>query len=241
MARPAQAHGAPGLRTDTRRPDERGRVRRGLRLAKGHRRIRAGRRRVGGLLRGGRARRHAHETGDARRAPATRRRLRLAHDLIEMTRARARRAVVRTVSDLSAGADGLGVPAAGRGRGDRAVRRRRHRHRLHGGDETIAAAGQGVDEPRRLRVVAQRLPDLVDAEVQAAVEIHEGVLPPQLLADLLARHHVAGAAGEEEQNLERLGREMDGQALAPELSRSRVHFVDPEAESRRALGIGRHG
>jgi len=60
-------------------------------------------------------------------------------------------------------------------------------------------------------------------------------------ADRLAGHPCAGAAGQEEQDLERLGREMDGEAFAPDLSRSRVHFVDPEAESRRALGIGRQG
>src|SRR5258705_6480 len=103
------------------------------------------------------------------------------------------------------------------------------------------AAGKRVDEPRGLRVVAQRLPDLVDAEVQAAVEVHERVLAPQLLADLLAGDDVARTAGQQEQDLERLGREVDGKAFAPDLSRSRVHFVDPEAESRRALGIGRHG
>ena len=64
-----------------------------------------------------------------------------------------------------------------------------------------------MDEARRLRAVVQRAADLVDAEVEAAVEVDEGVGAPQGLADLLARDDLAGPAGEQPQNLERLGRE----------------------------------
>ena len=56
-----------------------------------------------------------------------------------------------------------------------------------------------------------------------------------------AEMEFARAAGQEEQDLERLGREMDGEAFAPDLSCARVHFVDPEAKSRRALRTGRQG
>ena len=60
-----------------------------------------------------------------------------------------------------------------------------------GGDEPVAARRHRLDEPRRRGVVAQRRPQLRDAEVQAALEVDVGVVPPERLPDLFARDDLA--------------------------------------------------
>ena len=98
-----------------------------------------------------------------------------------------------------------------------------------------------MHEAWRLGAVAQGLADLVDAEVQAAVEVDEGVLAPQLLADLFARDHLAGPAGQEPQDFERLGRQAHDGAVTAQFSTPGVELEDAEAQAARPSGFVKFG
>ena len=58
--------------------------------------------------------------------------------------------------------------------------------RLHRHQEPVAAPRQGLDEPRRVGRIPERLAHLTDAEVQALLEVDERVAGPDVLADLAA-------------------------------------------------------
>src|ERR1051326_7354153 len=96
--------------------------------------------------------------------------------------------------------------------------------RFHGKQKTISAPGQRLDEPRRLGRVAQNLADLPDAEVQSLLEIDEGVITPDALADVGAREHLTAVPRQQLQNPERLRRQLDPVAVSPELARTGVQL-----------------
>ena len=58
--------------------------------------------------------------------------------------------------------------------------------------EAIAAPRERLDEPRRVGSIAQRRLDLRDAEVQAALEVDEGAVAPDFLAERVPGDDVAG-------------------------------------------------
>ena len=57
----------------------------------------------------------------------------------------------------------------------------------YGGDEAVAPLGQGLNETRIVRRVAERLADLLHRRAQAVVEVDKGVTGPEPTAQLLAR------------------------------------------------------
>ena len=61
-----------------------------------------------------------------------------------------------------------------------------------GCNEPVAAPGQRFDKPRVVGGVAQRLAQLIDRRIQAAVEIDEGIGGPGAGAKLFPSHHLAG-------------------------------------------------
>jgi hypothetical protein len=96
--------------------------------------------------------------------------------------------------------------------------------------EAVAAAGEGLDVERRLRVVAEGGARLEHAEVQAALEVDERAVVPDLLPQLLARHQLARTARQREQKPERLGRERHELAIAAQLAGGRVERERAELE-----------
>jgi hypothetical protein len=90
-------------------------------------------------------------------------------------------------------------------------------------------------------VVAQRGPDLLDAEVQALVEVDVGVAAPDLLAQLFARDQLARARGQQRQHLERLLLDLDRQAALAQLARAQVKLELTEAEHALVSGGARCG
>src|SRR5260370_12467072 len=71
-------------------------------------------------------------------------------------------------------------------------------------DESVASPGKSLDVARRLGIVSQRRPDLVDGEVQPLLKIHEGFVAPDLLLHLFPSYQLAGTGGEQDENFERL-------------------------------------
>src|SRR6476659_7913708 len=58
--------------------------------------------------------------------------------------------------------------------------------------ETVAPAGQGLNEPRAGRRVRQRLSYLVDGRVQATIKFNERFSGPKLLLDFFAADDFTG-------------------------------------------------
>ena len=97
-------------------------------------------------------------------------------------------------------------------------------------DEAVAPAREGFDELRRLGVVAQRLADLPDAEVQPLVEVHERVALPHLLPNLLSCHDLAASPDQRLQDLERLRGKLDQVAVAAKLAGARMELEGPKTK-----------
>ena len=123
---------------------------------------------------------------------------------------------------------------ASRSRGAAAARRCRRRlpARSERRDEPIAAARQRLDEPRVVRIVAERGAQALHRRVQAVLEVDEGAVRPQPLAQLLARDDVAGALEHQPEDLERL-------LLQADAGRARPQLAQPHVELERAERRGR--
>jgi hypothetical protein len=67
------------------------------------------------------------------------------------------------------------------------------------------------------------------------LEIDEGPFPPDLITQLLACHHLAGALEQNKQNGERLTRQANATAAFPQLTGGGVHFERPKREPNRQL------
>ena len=100
---------------------------------------------------------------------------------------------------------------------------------------------QGLDKTWILRRIAQRLAQLADSRVQAVIEIDDGVVGLEALLQFLARDEFARALQQHRQNFEGLFLELDLRAVAAQLSRATIHFVDSEPNQVWKGGRIRHG
>lgn len=96
------------------------------------------------------------------------------------------------------------------------------RYGLHRGNEPMPSPREGFDVPRCSRVVAERVPDLLDGEVETMFKIYNDPLAPDLVADLFPRYQLGGAADEQGEHPSGLRRQMDERACFPQLSRLEV-------------------
>jgi len=88
---------------------------------------------------------------------------------------------------------------------------------LDRGDEPIPNARHGLEVARHIGIIFQGIADLAYGEVDAVLEIYEGVLGPQSRFDLRTGDDLARAGGEEDQELCRLGLELDPGAMEVKL------------------------
>lgn len=109
-----------------------------------------------------------------------------------------------------------------------------------GGDEAVAAAGEGLDEARVAGGVAEDLADAVDGGVDAVVEVDEGAIGPEGAGDLVAGEDLAGVLEEQKEQLKGLGVELEAKALAAQLAGGSVGFEGSEAVAPGWLRVG-HG
>ena len=78
-----------------------------------------------------------------------------------------------------------------------------------GRDETIAQSRDGLNVARGAGIVAQNGADLADAVIHPPLEIHKGVVAPELFLNLLASDDLSVVGRQERQELEWLGCEAD--------------------------------
>jgi hypothetical protein len=71
--------------------------------------------------------------------------------------------------------------------------------------KSITLPRQGLNIKRALDVVIQDGPYLVDAFVDASIEIHKRLISPELLLDLVTGNDLSRVAGQHLQQLEGLG------------------------------------
>ena len=90
--------------------------------------------------------------------------------------------------------------------------------RLERRDEPVPALRDGLDVEGPLGLIAERVADLPDRGVHRLIEVDERIAGPERVANLVARQHAAGAAGQQREQLQRLRRERDGTAVLPKLS-----------------------
>ena len=71
-------------------------------------------------------------------------------------------------------------------------------------NEAVAVAGDGLDEPRIFRGVAESLAETHDGGVEAVIEVNKGVARPETFAKLFAADEIAGSFEKDRKNLPRL-------------------------------------
>lgn len=81
---------------------------------------------------------------------------------------------------------------------------------------------------RLVRIVAQRLADLADAEVQGVLEIHVDIGVPQFLADGFAGDQAARRRGQHSERLCRFGGELHDAAVLAQLAGFKIELEGPE-------------
>ena len=97
-----------------------------------------------------------------------------------------------------------------------------------GRDEAVAATRQGFDEPGAVGGIAERRPQLRDGDVEAPLEVDEGLITPQPSPQFVTRHELARMLNEYRQQLKRLVLEPDLDALFPKLASSKSALKTPK-------------
>jgi hypothetical protein len=88
---------------------------------------------------------------------------------------------------------------------------------LDRGDEAVPSARDGFDETRICCVVSQRGANLVDGEIDSAVEVDKGV-SPDVLVNFVPRDNLPCMLGKHEQHGELLRLELYRDAALPQLA-----------------------
>ena len=88
--------------------------------------------------------------------------------------------------------------------------------------------GERLDEPGRVRGIAERRADLGDTEVESPLEIDERAVVPDLLPQRLSGDDLARVGHEDGEDAGRLRLETDWHAFAGELARGGIEFEETE-------------
>jgi hypothetical protein len=95
-------------------------------------------------------------------------------------------------------------------------------------EKSVAMPRNGFHIPRMVRRFSQGRPQLGHRLVQAAIEVHERMRRPKLLAQLFAGHHFPGMFQKEGEDLERLFLQFNAHAVLAQLGGAKVYFKDPK-------------
>src|SRR5262245_57939742 len=89
-----------------------------------------------------------------------------------------------------------------------------------------------------LRLIAERLANLLDGEVHALFEIDERVVFPQRCPDLLAGHEFASLRRQQAEQLERLRLKVNETTVLEQLFCFQIQLEGPKAKQRRFRLVG---
>jgi hypothetical protein len=89
-------------------------------------------------------------------------------------------------------------------------------------DESVPAAVQRLNEPRIIRIVAERRAEPFDGGVEAVLEIDKRARRPQAIPQLFARDDFPRAIEHDGEDLERLILQPDADASLPQLTRTQI-------------------
>lgn len=104
-------------------------------------------------------------------------------------------------------------------------------------EKAVAATGKSLDVAGLVGVVGERRANLVDREIDAVLEIHEGGTRPKMEADFLARNNGARALGEKLEQAKRLRLQADEGAVFAKLAGRRIKLKGTEPHpGRRGRG-----
>ena len=104
---------------------------------------------------------------------------------------------------------------------------------FHGSDKSVAATWERLDVSRSIRIVSQRRPDPIYCEIQPLLEIDESLAAPYLPSNLFSGYQLTGMRGEQDQNLEWLGRKVQCGSGSTQLPCSEMEFEDSEPQQGR--------
>jgi hypothetical protein len=102
--------------------------------------------------------------------------------------------------------------------------------------ETVTAARDGLDEPWIFSRVPERLPQLCNRSIQAALELDKRVFRPERGTKSLARHHLAGAREQQTKNTVGLVLQLDPNAALPQFRSLSIQFEAAETIFRAGGG-----
>src|ERR1700681_108998 len=97
------------------------------------------------------------------------------------------------------------------------------------GEEPVTATGNGLDEARILRRVAQRFTNLVDRLVQAVIEVDDR-LAPNFLAQLVPGYQLPGVSQQHRQDLKRLLLQSDAEDTLRQVAGSKIDLEDSKPQ-----------
>jgi hypothetical protein len=97
-------------------------------------------------------------------------------------------------------------------------------------DEAVTAPGYGFDETRLLGIVAQRCANLVDGEVDAAIEVNEGVTIPDALVNFLTGDDLSCAFDQQKKDNNLLRPEFDHVAALAQLTIRNIKLEGAKAD-----------
>jgi hypothetical protein len=111
----------------------------------------------------------------------------------------------------------------------------------HFPDEPVSQLWQRLDVARLLRIVSERHADLVDGEVDAALEVDKGGVTPQMTLNVAAADHLSVTIEEQQENLEGLRRQFDRSSTLEELIGGTVDLEEAESDYLESRVGGCHG
>lgn len=98
--------------------------------------------------------------------------------------------------------------------------------------KAIPASAQSLDLIRPISAFRKNTPDLADAEIQAAIEVHYDIITPDFAVQFFASHQVAGSLHEEQEHTHRLLLESEQPSVSTQFEATTVNREGPEGDGK---------
>ncbi len=107
---------------------------------------------------------------------------------------------------------------------------------IYRSDKAISDAGEGLDETRRVRRVAQRVPKPLHSGINAVFEIDVSAFGPESFLQVFSSDHLARTLEQHSENTDWLSAELDWKTVFSQLSSfgTELERAEPKNAARRA-------